>query len=197
MSGVKGLVDENCPPTMALVSSLHRLGRPWPDSSTNTSKRLASPRKAIPVGPFSPALNTDTLKPAGTTMSCPVPGLKCTISGRQIGLATSALTGDGCSGTTSTIATRKASADTRIAERIARTLMEEPPAVSDQGEMWERPKPRAPGRLSRMSSWVGHGGAANWQSPDLAPRKTGRQSESWFHHSQPHCCPDSAFQTLG
>src|SRR6266487_465887 len=36
MSGVNGLVNENVPPTMALSWSLHRLGRPWPDSSTHT-----------------------------------------------------------------------------------------------------------------------------------------------------------------
>src|SRR6516164_1589964 len=34
------------------VSSLQTLGRPWPDSRTNTWKLLESPRKAIPVGIF-------------------------------------------------------------------------------------------------------------------------------------------------
>src|SRR6266852_7278758 len=138
MSGVKGLLFVNVPPGK-LPCSLHWLGNPCPDSSTNTWKLLALPRKAIPVGPFRPDLNTDTVKPFGTTMSCPLLGLKCTISVGQSGLVTSALTGEGYSGTTSTIATRKASAATKIAERIARTLMEEPPAVSDQGETWKGP----------------------------------------------------------
>ncbi len=119
---MKGLSFANVPADQ-LPCSLHWLGKPCPDSSTNTSKRPALPRKAIPVGPFSPALNTETLKPAGTTMSCPSPGLKCTISAGQIGLATSAFTGAGYSGTTSTIATRKARADTRTDVRIARTVM--------------------------------------------------------------------------
>ncbi len=195
MSGVKGLFFANVPPGK-LPCSLHWLGNPCPDSSTNTWKLLALPRKAIPVGPFRPDLNTDTVKPFGTTMSCPLLGLKCTISVGQSGLVTSALTGEGYSGTTSTIATRKASADTRIAVRIARTLMEEPPAVSDQGETWKG-SGRARLAVCRACRREWDRGAANWQSPDLGPRKTGRQSESCFHHSQPHCCPDSAFQTLG
>src|SRR6202022_2688945 len=88
MSGVNGLVGENSPPTTELVSSLHRLGRPCPDSSTNTSKRSGLPRNAIPVGKFRPFANTDTVKPSGTTMSCPLPGLNDAVLFVQIGFAT-------------------------------------------------------------------------------------------------------------
>src|SRR6266849_4212001 len=80
MSGVKGLVADNSPPTIALVSSLHRLGRPYPDSSTNTSNRPASPRNATAVGKLRPLAKTETSKPVGTTISWPWPGLKKTSS---------------------------------------------------------------------------------------------------------------------
>src|SRR5438034_5555574 len=85
MSGVKGLVADNSPPTTELVSSLHRLGRPCPDSSTNTSNRRASPRNATAVGKFRPLLKTETLKPEGTTICSPLPGLKKTSSPEQSG----------------------------------------------------------------------------------------------------------------
>src|SRR5437773_9110818 len=85
MSGVKGLVADNSPPTTELVSSLHRLGRPCPDSSTNTSKRCLSPRNATAVGKFRPLLKTETSKPEGTTIFSPLPGLKKTSSPAQIG----------------------------------------------------------------------------------------------------------------
>src|SRR5438552_19158283 len=85
MSGVKGLVAENSPPTTELVSSLHRLGKPCPDSSTNTSNRLPSPRNATAVGKFRPLLKTETSKPGGTTIFSPLPGLKKTSSPAQIG----------------------------------------------------------------------------------------------------------------
>src|SRR3989475_11669985 len=85
MSGVKGLVAENAPPTTELVSSLHRLGRPCPDSSTNTSKRCLLPRNATAVGKFRPLLKTETAKPKGTTIFSPLPGLKKTSSPAQIG----------------------------------------------------------------------------------------------------------------
>src|SRR5436309_10534348 len=85
MSGVKGLVADNSPPTTELVSSLHRLGRPCPDSSTNTSNRRASPRNATAVGKFRPLLKTETLKPEGTTICSPLPGLKKTSSPGQSG----------------------------------------------------------------------------------------------------------------
>src|SRR5882672_4859303 len=85
MSGVKGLEGENVPPTTELVSSLHRLGRPCPDSSTNTSKRFLLPRNATAVGKFRPLLKTETSKPEGTTIFSPLPGLKKTSSPAQIG----------------------------------------------------------------------------------------------------------------
>src|SRR3989442_314469 len=85
MSGVKGLVAENAPPTTELVSSLHWLGRPCPDSSTNTSKRSLLPRNATAVGKFRPLLKTETAKPEGTTIFSPLPGLKKTSSPAQIG----------------------------------------------------------------------------------------------------------------
>src|SRR5229473_8112644 len=88
MSGVNGLVGENSPPTTELVSSLHRLGRPCPDSSTYTSKRSELPRNAIPVGKFRPVAKTDTLKPGRTTMSWPLPGLNDTVLFVQIGFTT-------------------------------------------------------------------------------------------------------------
>ena len=72
MSGVKGLVGENWPPTTGLVSSLHLLGRPCPDSSTYTWKLFLLPVKAMPTGKFRPLAKTETLKPGGTTMSSPV-----------------------------------------------------------------------------------------------------------------------------
>ena len=51
---MKGFVGENWPPTTALVSSLHRLGRPCPDSSTYTWKLFLLPVKAMPTGKFRP-----------------------------------------------------------------------------------------------------------------------------------------------
>src|SRR6266508_914344 len=85
MSGVKGLAAENSPPTTGLVSSLHRLGRPCPDSSTNTSKRSLLPRNATAVGKFRLLLKTETVKPGGTTIFSPLPGLKKTSSPGQSG----------------------------------------------------------------------------------------------------------------
>src|SRR5712691_3377716 len=85
MSGVKGLVADNSPPTTELVSSLHRLGRPCPDSSTNTSNRPLSPRNATAVGKLRPLAKTETAKPEGTTIFSPLPGLKKTSSPAQIG----------------------------------------------------------------------------------------------------------------
>src|SRR6058998_780182 len=90
MSGVKGLVGENWPPSVELVSSLQRLGRPCPDSRTNTSNRCELPRNATAVGKFRPLLKTETVKPGGTTMSSPFPGLKKTSSPGQRGLAAAA-----------------------------------------------------------------------------------------------------------
>src|SRR5437879_8754643 len=90
MSGVKGLVADNSPPTRVLVSSLHRLGRPCPDSSTNTSKRCLLPGNEPAVGKFRPLLRTETSKPGGTTMSWPCPGSKNTVSAGQTGLDASA-----------------------------------------------------------------------------------------------------------
>src|SRR6266571_7364887 len=84
MSGVKGLVAENAPPT-TLSSLLHRLGRPCPDSSTNTSNRGPSPRNATAVGKLRPWAKTETWKPGGTTISSPLPGLKKTSSPGQSG----------------------------------------------------------------------------------------------------------------
>src|SRR5712691_1869682 len=85
MSGAKGLEGENVPPTTELVSSLHRLGRPCPDSSTNTSNRRASPRNATAVGKLRPLAKTETWKPGGTTIFSPLPGLKKTSSPGQRG----------------------------------------------------------------------------------------------------------------
>ena len=58
------------------VSSLQTLGRPWPDSRTNTWKLLESPRKAIPVGIFRPLANTDAVNPGGRTIDGGKVGLK-------------------------------------------------------------------------------------------------------------------------
>jgi hypothetical protein len=60
MSGVNGLFISNTPPGHN-VSSLHTLGKPWPDSRTNTWKLLALPRKAMPVGAFRPEAKTDAV----------------------------------------------------------------------------------------------------------------------------------------
>src|SRR5271166_1487470 len=64
MSGVNGLFVSNTPPGHN-VSSLQTLGRPCPDSRTNTWKLLEFPRKAMPVGIFRPATNTDAVNPGG------------------------------------------------------------------------------------------------------------------------------------
>src|SRR3974377_1970609 len=75
MSGVKGLFISNSPPGHS-VSSLQTLGRPCPDSRTNTWKLLALPRKAMPVGIFRPEANTDAVNPAGRTIDGGSWGLK-------------------------------------------------------------------------------------------------------------------------
>src|SRR6516225_5874084 len=67
MSGVNGFFVSNTPPGHN-VSSLQTLGRPCPDSRTNTWKLLALPRKAMPVGIFRPEANTDALNPGGRLM---------------------------------------------------------------------------------------------------------------------------------
>src|ERR1700751_1060588 len=64
MSGVKGLFMSNGPPGHA-ISLLQTLGSPCPDSSTNTWKLLALPRKAMPVGIFRFFANTDAVYPGG------------------------------------------------------------------------------------------------------------------------------------
>src|SRR5215510_4172260 len=87
MSGVKGFVGENSPPSVGLVSSLHRLGKPCPDSRTNTSNRCELPRNATATGKFRPLLKTETVKPDGTTMSWPLPGLNLTSSPGHNGFA--------------------------------------------------------------------------------------------------------------
>src|SRR5262252_6328274 len=74
-SGVNGLVGLNSPPTAGDPCSLHMLGRPCPDSRTNTSNFWELPRNAIPVGKFRPTAKTETLKPGGTTMALPLSGL--------------------------------------------------------------------------------------------------------------------------
>ena len=61
----------------------------------------ASPRKAMPVGAFSPEVKTDTVNPAGTTMSSPWPGLNETNSSGQSGLTTVAA--DAAAGTRNSI----------------------------------------------------------------------------------------------
>ena len=119
---MKGLVFAKVPPGQ-LSCSLHLLGRPCPDSRTNTSKLRALPRNAIPVGAFRPALKTETLNPGGTTMSSPFAGLKWTTSTGQIGFATSAPTSGGSRGTTSTNATTNVSSIGNSDRREARKLM--------------------------------------------------------------------------
>src|SRR5262249_15065255 len=75
MSGVNGLVGSNGP--LPKVScSLHALGKPCPDSSTNTLKLAELPRNAIPVGMFSPEAKTDTVNPEGTLILGGRVGLK-------------------------------------------------------------------------------------------------------------------------
>ena len=91
-SGVKGLVDEVGPPTVALllllqsVASLKPEGSPLPDSMTKTLKRLPLPWNAMPVGKFRSLAKTETLNPSGTAMSWPEPGSKKTVSVGQLGL---------------------------------------------------------------------------------------------------------------
>src|SRR5262249_41240295 len=75
MSGVNGLLAENSPPGHA-VSSLQTLGRPCPDSRTNTWKLFALPRKAIPVGALRLAANTDAVNPGGRLIDGGKFGLK-------------------------------------------------------------------------------------------------------------------------
>src|SRR6516225_9773114 len=84
MSGVKGLFISNTPPGHN-VSSLQTLGRPWPDSRTSTWKLLASPRKAIPVGMFSPEANTDAVNPGGRTIDGGKVGLKFAVLSMHCG----------------------------------------------------------------------------------------------------------------
>ena len=76
MSGVKGLFGAKVPPGITSCS-LHALGSPWPEFEHVDFERPNRLRKAIPVGIFSPEAKTDTLKPAGTLMPWPVPGLNC------------------------------------------------------------------------------------------------------------------------
>jgi hypothetical protein len=71
----EGLFTSNTPPGHN-VSSLQALGRPCPDSSTNTWKLLALPRKAMPVGIFSPEAKTEALNPGGKLMDGGNFGLK-------------------------------------------------------------------------------------------------------------------------
>src|SRR6516225_5915917 len=91
MSGVNGFFGSKSP-VPKLPCSLHRLGKPCPDSSTNTSTPFPWRRKAIPVGKFRPEAKTETLNPAGSMMSLPVFVLNSTASVGQIGLATVAAT---------------------------------------------------------------------------------------------------------
>src|ERR1700747_1326065 len=91
MSGGTGLLVPNSPPGQA-VSSLHLLGKPCPDSRTNTWKLLALPRKAIPVGALRPVANIDAVNPAGRLIDGGKVGLKKAAlfiqSGAVEGLAT-------------------------------------------------------------------------------------------------------------
>src|SRR5215470_5985904 len=101
MSGVKGLVELNVPPTMGLSCSLHRLPpNPCPDSRTNTWKFCESPRNAVPVGKFRPETNTDAVNPGGRSMDGGNVGLKFAVLSVQIGFATTLLAtaGSGRSG---------------------------------------------------------------------------------------------------
>src|SRR6267154_2158333 len=76
MSGVNGLLALKVPPPIADVWSLQTLGKPRPDSRTYTWKLCELPRNAIPVGKLRPVAKTETLNPAGTTMSLPVVGIE-------------------------------------------------------------------------------------------------------------------------
>ena len=75
-SGVNGLVALNDPPTagVSLLLQLLPAGSPLPDSTTSTWKSFLLPTKAIPVGKLRSLAKTETLKPAGTAMSWPLPG---------------------------------------------------------------------------------------------------------------------------
>src|ERR1700758_119735 len=84
MSGVKGLFTSNSPPGHN-VSSLHTLGRPCPDSRTNTWKLLALPRKAMPVGALRPATKTAAVDPGGGLIEGGRLGLKNAVLFMQSG----------------------------------------------------------------------------------------------------------------
>src|SRR5216683_5274997 len=133
MSGVNGLVGENSPPTTELVSSLHRLGRPCPDSSTYTSKRSELPRNAIPVGKFRPVAKTDTWKPGGTTTSWPSSGLNDTVLFVQIGFATVAGPAKACG------VRNSATANTKL---MAREVLDRMGHPSSPLEFRDRPAAR-------------------------------------------------------
>src|SRR3989441_521983 len=70
--------------TMRELLLLPLVRRLWLESDANSRP----PWKATAVGAFSPVTKADTLKPGGTTMSSPLPGLKVTSSPEQSGLTT-------------------------------------------------------------------------------------------------------------
>ena len=84
MSGVNGLLMSNTPPGHS-VSSLQTLGMPCPDSRTNTWKLLDLPRKAMPVGIFRPATNTEAVNPGGITIPGGNVGLKFAVLAMHCG----------------------------------------------------------------------------------------------------------------
>ena len=98
MSGVNGLLMSNTPPGHS-VSSLQTLGMPCPDSRTNTWKLLDLPRKAMPVGIFRPATNTEAVNPGGITIPGGNVGLKFAVlfmhCGEVDGFATTLLAAAG------------------------------------------------------------------------------------------------------
>src|SRR5262245_42968921 len=115
MSGVNGLLGSKSP-VPKLPCSLQTLGRPCPDSSTYTWKCWALPRKAIPVGMFSPLAKTETVNPAGSTMFWPVPGSNKAVLSVHSGLATVAASAPA----TTARHDAKATTAVRVEERLMR-----------------------------------------------------------------------------
>src|ERR1700737_863328 len=165
MSGVKGFLGSKSPVPYA-DWSLQRLGKPWPDSSTNTSKLSLSPRNVSPVGKFRPFAKTDTLNCESRMMSSPLPGLKNTSSPGHSGFGTvdCDLAGDGCRGTIST-------------------------AVSNEGSTNRTSDPRRGCKVitSLHSEEVGRtleGAKAGYAWPFVTQERFGERAQTWGDYEQ-------------
>ena len=100
------------------VSSLQTLGRPCPDSRTNTWKLLAFPRKAIPVGIFRPETNTDALNPAGRLMD----GGNCGLKNAVLAMHCGEVEGFATVAAWATIGSAKSGANAHAAVRACKRL---------------------------------------------------------------------------